>query len=421
MQLNFASSNRRAFLNTTAGCLGLGLFANRLDLWANPASKPEPKRVAAVVTVYRKNSHADVLVGKILEGWKQDGGPGPALKLVSLYVDQFPEDDLSVKLADKHGFRMCKSIREALDLDQGQLAVDGVLSIGEHGDYPWNDKEQHLYPRRRFFQEISDTFERLGKVVPVFNDKHPGPEWQDAKWMYDRARELNIPWMAGSSLPVSYRDPDENLPMGSELEACVGIGYSGLDVYGFHTLDFLQCIIERRRSDRTGVEWVQGLPTNSIPELLEQKMIDRELLNEGLKLSGTDLSAVLKSPEKGSAVFLIKYLDGLLAPVVMLSGTATGISAACRVKGGKTFATRVEERPEPRYPHFAFLLKGIEHMIHTGTPAYPVERTMLTAGILDRGLTSLHENNQRRMTPELDIQYQPVDYSYAPHINLEKY
>lgn len=413
--------NRRHFLASASATASVG-FWNRYQplMGFELVARPKPKPVAAVVTVYRKNSHADVLVGKILEGWKQDRGDGPALTLASLYVDQYPEDDMSRKLAVEHGFRLCKTIGEAIELEPGRVAVDGVLCIGEHGDYPRNDKEQQLYPRRRFFGEIATAFERLSKVVPVFHDKHPGPEWDDAKWMYDRAIELKIPWMAGSSLVVSYRDPDTTIPWGSQLEACVAIGYSGLDIYGFHTLDFLQCIIERRSCQHTGVDWVQSFPVSSLPKLLANKMIDTSLLDEGLASSGTNLKSVLESSGEGAAIFMVHYLDGLLVPVVMLSSVATGISVACRTTAGDTYSTRVEERPEPRYPHFAYLLKGFERMVHTGVPAYPVERTMLTAGILDRALTSRRDGNQRINTPDLNIQYKPVDYGYAPHLELDQ-
>ncbi|MCH2115988.1 MAG: hypothetical protein MK171_13905, partial [Pirellulales bacterium] len=59
-----------------------------------PSTSIPPKSVAAVLTVYAKGLHADVMIGKILEGWEQNGGPGPALKLASMYVDQFPAHDL---------------------------------------------------------------------------------------------------------------------------------------------------------------------------------------------------------------------------------------------------------------------------------------------------------------------------------------
>ena len=414
---------RREFLITSSMAVA-ELGALNKPSWACAAPTPDQpqhtKKIAAVITVYRKNSHADVILGKILSGWRQDGGDGPALQLVSLYVDQFPSDDLSKSIAAKHGFPINSTIREAITLGTNSVAVDGVLSIGEHGDYPTNDKGQHLYPRRRFFEEVAATFSEFGKVVPVFNDKHPGPEWSDAKWMYDRARELKIPWMAGSSLPVSFRDPDVTIPWGSTVEACLGVGYSGLDVYGFHTLDFLQSILERRANAEKGVRWVQCLPIDAIPRLQREGTIRDDLFDAALSTSRTNRNAVLESSIPGGAVFLIQYEDGLLAPVLMLSGRANAISAAFKTSDGKVISARTEEREEPRYPHFAYLLKGIEQMMHSGRPAYPVERSLLTAGILDRLLTSRKEDFRRSETPELLIPYVPVDYPYAPHIDLNK-
>ena len=93
--------------------------------------------VAAIVTEFRKNSHADVIVTKLLEGWDHDGGDGPALRLAGLYTDQVAKNDLSRELARKHGFPIFDSIEEAITLKTGRVQVAGVLSIGEHGDYPY--------------------------------------------------------------------------------------------------------------------------------------------------------------------------------------------------------------------------------------------------------------------------------------------
>lgn len=379
---------------------------------------PEAIPVAAVLTAYCQGLHADVLVGKILQGWKQDGGPGPALKLASMYVDQFPEQDLARELAAKHGVPIFGTIEEALTLGTGRIAVEGVISVGEHGDYPWNDKEQHLYPRRRFFEQITDALAGHDRIVPVFSDKHLGPAWSDALWMYERARQMQLPFMAGSSMSVSFREPELDLPMGCQIEAAVGIGYSGLDIYGSHTLDALQCLLERRQSAETGVQWVQCLQGDAMWQAVDDGLVDREALEAALKVTplnkGVDMRAVDRA-----ALFLFQYLDGLRAGVLMLEGFAGGISAAVRIRGqARPLATSFREQREPRHPQFAYLLKAIERMMHTGRPSYPVERTLLISGILDRALTSRFQGHQKLETPELAIDYKPVNYPHAPHPDL---
>ena len=216
--------DRRRFLRASVGAGGAVWCAGEWAVAPAAERKPRPKLpVADVVTIYTNDSHADVLIGKILEGWNQDGGPGPALNLASMYVEQFTAKDLARGMAKKHKFPIFDTIEKAVTVGGKTIPVDGVISIGEHGNYPWNEKEQHLYPRRRFFKEITDTFEKYGRVVPVFNDKHLGPVWEDARWMYDRAAKMKVPLMAGSSLVNTFRDPEMNVPMGCEIEGAVGI------------------------------------------------------------------------------------------------------------------------------------------------------------------------------------------------------
>jgi hypothetical protein len=385
---------------------------------ARADDKPKPKSVAAVVTIYTPKSHADVILTKILQGWKHDGGAGPALKLASIYIDQFPKNDMGRDICKKHDVPVFESIEKAVTVGGKAIPVDGVLSIGEHGDYPTNKLGQKQYPRKRFFEGITDAFAKYKKVVPVFNDKHLGPPWDEAKWMYDRAEKLKVPFMAGSSLPVTYRTHELNVPMGSEIEAAVGIGYSGLDIYGFHALECYQTIVERRKKAEAGVKWVRCLEGKAVWKAVDDGLVNKKVLDAVWEvLPKADKTKALRDEDK-PVLFLFEYADGFRGAQFMLPhARLTGVGV--KVKGGKVQATGFEERPEPFHPHFAFLLKGIETMIHTGKPTYPVERTLLTSGVLDRALTSKVNGGKKLDTPELAIAYSPVDYPHAPKPELK--
>jgi len=380
------------------------------------------KKVAAIVTEYRLHSHADVIVGKILEGFNYDGGAGPNMQLVSMYVDQFPKSDMSRDLAKKHGFKICPTIEEALTLGGSNLAVDGVLSIGEHGQYPSNDKGQVLYPRRRFFEGIAATFAKCKKSVPVFNDKHLAATWTDARWMYDKARELFVPLIAGSSLPVTWRKPPLKLPIGCEIVEAVQIGYGPLEGYGFHALESLQCMVERRQGGETGVRGVQCLQGDTMWKALDQGRWSKSLLEAGIKLlpahaPGDYRAATAKTPDAG--LFLLEYRDGLKAAVAMLNGwvhegDGGAFVFAGRLKGQDQPAAChfYLQQPDP-FAHFAYLDRAIDSMMQTGHAPYPVERTLLTTGILDAVMTSKAENHRRVDTPHLEIKYKATDWPFA--------
>jgi hypothetical protein len=368
-----------------------------------------------VVTEYRENSHADVIIGKILAGFDQQGGPGPALKLVGLYTDQVPKADLSRGLAEKYGFRIAKTIDEALTLGTDHLQVAGVLSIGEHGDYPFTpDTNQHMYPRRRFFDGIAECFRRVGKVAPVFNDKHLAYRWSDAKHMVDVAAKMKIPLLAGSSLPVTWRRPALTLPVGCEIEGAFAVGYGGPESYGFHAIEALQCMVEWRTGGETGVAAVRVLQGDEIQQARERKEWSEELFEAALRTKPGSPVGDLKRLRKNAAFYQLEYRDGLKATVAMANGIAAQFTFAAKLRGQRDpVATWFELEEKKPFGHFAHLVRAIEHMVHSGEPAYPVERTLLTTGVLDAVMHSLADGGQRRETPELAVRYQPADWTFA--------
>jgi hypothetical protein len=383
---------------------------------------PDPKPVAAVVTVYTRHSHADVIVGKVLEGPNYDGKNLYNLKLASLYVDQFPAGDLSRDLAKKHGFRLCSTIDEALTLGGDKLAVEGVICVGEHGNYPANEKGQTLYPRRRFFEEVTKTFARTKKVVPVFNDKHLAATWDDAKWIYDKARELMIPFLAGSSVPLTWRKPELTLPIGCELTEAVALGYGPLEGYGFHALEGLQCMVERRKGGETGVKAVTALSGDAMWQACDRVEFSKALLEETIRRAPAHAKGdyrELTRKSKDAAVWLIEYRDGFKAAAAILNGflyegDGGAFCFAARIKGqdAPRSCHFYLQQPDP-FAHFAELVKAIETLVTTGHPPYPVERTLLTTGILDAAMTSRHAGGKRVEAPYLDIAYKPTDWPHA--------
>jgi hypothetical protein len=380
------------------------------------------KNIAAIVTEYRRWSHADVIVSKILEGYGHDGKEFPNLQLVSLYCDQFPEKDMSRDLAKKHGFTIYDSIEKTLTLGGKNLAVDGVLCIGEHGNYPKNERGQIMYPRRQFFEETIKVFDRSNKVVPVFGDKHFSARWEDAKWMYDEAKRRMFPFMAGSSVPVTWRRPELKLPLGCELTGAVQIGYGPFEGYTFHALEGLQCMVERRKGGETGVKAVTCLQGEAMWQALDRGDWSKELLEAALTRVPAHAKGDFREPmakDKEAGVVLIEYRDGLRAAVAVMNGwvhegDGGAFCFACKLKNEeKPHSTNFYlQQPDP-FGHFAYLLRAIDKMIQTWHASYPVERTLLTTGILDAAMISKAERNRRVETPHLEIAYQPVDWPFA--------
>lgn len=368
------------------------------------------KKIAAVVTEYRPSAHADVIVTKYLKGFPTDDGLlAPRVEIASMYVDQFADNDLSRRFAAEHDVPIYKSIVGALTLGGDSLAVDGVLLIGEHGEYAWNEKGQHLYPRKYFMEQICGVFASSGRSVPVFNDKHLSYNWQDAKWMYDRARALRAPFMAGSSLVSCWRDPWLEHPKETPLEEALSVAYSGLDVYGFHALETLQCMVERRTGGETGVAAVTCLEGDAVWQAADAGKWPVDLAEAALSHIPDKPEGGMRAHVEQPALFEVEYRDGFKGYVLMLTGYIRQFGYAARLQGGEVQSTYFCLGPSQPHPHFSYLGLNAEEMFITGVPSYPVERTLLTTGILEAALTSRFMGQERRETPHLDVTYTSFD------------
>jgi hypothetical protein len=383
-------------------------------------------KLAGITTVYRKHSHTQHIIDRYLEGYGWNGTHHhPEMDLISLYVDQVGADDLSRDREKRFpSMKIYPTIAEALTLGTGKLAVDGVVVVGEHGNYPKTPKGQVQYPRYRFFEEIVKVFRDCGKSVPMFNDKHLSWNWEWAKKMYDTSKEMGFPYMAGSSLAVTWRIPSVEFPTGAKVSEALCICYGGVDSYDFHGLETLQCMVERRKGGESGVKWLQACRGDKFWDACRDNVWPRELMNAALCRSHTltparagfndvfpsldDMRRLAKDP----VAYRYEHADGLKSTMMLMNGLVKDFNFAATLEGTpKPFSTQMYlPMPDGRTTmanFFSPLSNNMEKMFLTGKATYPIERTLLTTGLTAAGVDSLYAGQTRLETPHLMIKYQP--------------
>jgi len=421
--------NRRHFLNSVGAGVAGATLLNAGIAAAGESEPPKKKKIAVVTTVWRYRSHSWHMAERFMHGYPLEGEwHHPPIEVVSAYVDQTGDDDLSHDRAKRYGFKIYPTIADALRNGGDKLAVDGVLVIGEHGDYPINEYGQKQYPRYQFFKEIEKVFRRDGRSVPVFNDKHLSWDFKWAQEMVATSKELGFALQGGSSLPVTWRMPAIDLPYGAEVEEIMGVAFGGKDIYDFHALEMMQSMAERRKGGETGVKAVQALEGDSVWKAMDQGAWDRGGWSPRLWEACLCRSQTLTQPDtfshkyptpqqirewvKEPVAYRIEYRDGLKATMMLMNGLVQDFNFAAKLKGqDKPLSTLFYLPPNPSVVYSAALMSHAETMFLTGKAVYPIERTLLTSGLVQACLQSLSNDQKLRPTPELEVRYQVAEKS----------
>lgn len=411
--------SRREFIQTTAAFSGAAIGLQSL-LSANDGGPR--KRIAFLGTEVRTHSHAQHFLDRHAMGYTWGGKwQKPRFDIASVYIDQHPEGDLAPGRISKYGLKDFPSIEEALTLGTSKLAVDGVVIIAEHGKYPDNEKGQKRYPRYEWFKRVVKVFESSGRSVPVFNDKHLSTVWSECKEMVEDSKRLGFPFLAGSSLPVTWRMPSIDMPLDTPLQESVCVCYGGVDSYDIHGLETAQCMSERRKGGEVGVRSVQALRDDALWQTLAgdsykdtRKLIVSALtrshnlpVETGYPTAPIDWDWAVKTLAK-SIGYIVEHRDGfrttlLLAPIRDFN------YAGLRSDNGEIISCQMY-LPMPTHgsttaDFFNPLANHIETLVVEGKTPYPVERTLLTSGMVIAGVESLYQKGKTIETPELAVTY----------------
>jgi len=409
---------RRSFLGSSAAALTAAAFSPR-----TLAQNAKTKRLAVITTLWNYRSHAWHMAERFLHGYPMEGKwHRPPFEVVSAYVDQQPSGDLSKRRSEEFGFKIYPTVAEALRCGGDKLAVDAVLQIGEHGNYPTNAIGQKQYPRYELFSQIVKVFKEDGRTTPVFNDKHLSWKFEWAKDMVETARAMEFPLLAGSSLPVTWRMPAIDLPSGADVEEIMGVAFGATDIYDFHALEMIQCMAERRKGGESGVVSVQATRGDAVWDLLTAGSFEaggfsprlfEACLCRSQTLAQDDVSshryptlAQMKQWTKQPVCYRFEYADGLKATMLQLNGLVKDFTFAAKIGGqAEPLSTLFYLPDNPNVVYSAALMSKAEEMFLTGKAPYPVERTLLTSGLVAAGLQSLADK-KRIETPHLSVRYE---------------
>ena len=388
--------------------------------------------MAIVTTEWRYHCHAWHMAERFLVGYPTQGHwHEPKLEVVSAYMDQFPEKDLSRQRSEEFGFPIYDSVAEALRCGGTELAVDAVLLIGEHGDYPKNEFGQTQYPRYELFKQITDVYRADGRSAPVFNDKHLSWKWDWAREMVDLSEELGFALAAGSSLPGTWRMPSIEMPANAPVEEMMSVSIGSMDSYDFHALEAIQCMAERRQGGETGVTAVQGLQGDAVWQAMAAGDWSKGGWDASLFEACLSRSQTLVQPEsyshryptqeqiqewvKEPVAYRIEYVDGTRATMLLMNGLVGDFTFAARIGGQSApLSTLFYLPPVPNVMYSAERMAKAEATFMTGKSPCPIERTLLTSGLTEACVQSASTNQQRMETPHLHVTYPvPAESTFA--------
>ncbi|MDA0970560.1 MAG: hypothetical protein O3A60_09015 [Planctomycetota bacterium] len=408
---------RRGFTGTLLSSAVAAATGRSAGAWAN-SRRP---RIAFLGTVVFQHSHAQHFLDRFAMGQSWRGQwEAPRLDVAGIFLDQVRDDDLGKARIKKYGLASYPTIEETLTLGGEKLAVDGVVIIGEHGDYPQTAKGQTRYPRYEWFKKVVDVFEDSGRSVPVFNDKHLSTDWAECQEMVDDSRRLSFPFYAGSSLPVTWRLPSIDMPFDVPLSESVCVAYGGIDSYDFHALETAQCMSERRRGGEVGIRSVLTLSGEAMYEHLATRETTAKLFvsalcrSHNLPVDGGYPSAPVslawaRDMLPSTTGSFIEHRDGFHT-AIFLTGIQDFNYAGMRADTGEIVSCQMM-LPMPGHgastaDFFNPLSRHVEDMVLTGETTYPIDRTLLTSGMVIGGVDSIAAGNTRVETPQMEVRYQ---------------
>ena len=116
--------------------------------------------------------------------------------------------------------------------------------------------------------------------------------------------------------------------------------------------------------------------------------------------------ALMKEMVENPVCYQLEYNDGTRATMMLMNGLVRDFNFAAKLKGQvEPLSTCFYLPPNPNVVYSAALMNNAEKMFMTHKVPYRIERTLLTSGMVQSALQSLHLGQRKLDTPHLDVTY----------------
>lgn len=227
------------------------------------------------------------------------------------------------------------------------------------------------------------------------------------------ARQVTL--VSGTALPVTWRLPQIDLPPQSRVDEALIVVQGASPLAELQALDGLLPVLERRLGAERGVRQVKFLSGRELWRAGDRREWSWPLLSAALSRSDSpqgdaildgrtqDLVGLGLVPKLATnpCGWLLEHSDGLRTTLLVLDGVVADFNFAVRKTDGSNLSAQLLRAPVPAQEHYSQLAAALENFFRTGTPPWPAQRSLLTAGLLDACRQTAAQPGVWLRTPEL--------------------
>lgn len=352
------------------------------------------EKIAVITDRFALGTPVQELLDRALVGFPMDGVfRRPDLREVVLFASEGANEHVKRRV-DDYGLKTTASAEAALE---GAAAA----IVAQQGSS---------------FALLPSVLDRAAAGTRVFYHGVPGRSLREGRQLAQVAKARNVFLLcSATALPVTWRLPQVDLPMHQPVREALIVVQGKAGQAELEALEGLLPLVERRGGGEGGVKSVTRLDATSLwPAGEKDGFWSKDLLAAAISRSDSPLG----DPERDGRTqdlfgmglvpklardprgWVLEHDRGMRSTILVLDGVVRDFNFAVRMGDGEVISAQLYRPPGHR--EFDRLAAVVEDFFDTGRAPWPVERSLLIAGLLEVFRSQRYlPVGERLATPEL--------------------